>query len=176
MSIEPDTKDWTWVLRERCPECSENVSEIEPADLPRLIGDSVSIWAAVLDRPDVRERPAPTVWSPLEYGCHARDVYVVFDGRLALMLDGDDPLFDNWDQDATAVASRYDLQDPATVAAELRAAAGAIATRFDRVASEQWQRTGRRSDGAVFDVAGLGRYLIHDVLHHLYDVAAPRPA
>ena len=21
MPIEPDTKDWTWVLHERCPEC-----------------------------------------------------------------------------------------------------------------------------------------------------------
>ncbi len=41
-----------------------------------------------------------------------RDVFVVFDQRLALMLAEDDPLFASWDQDATALESRYELQDP----------------------------------------------------------------
>ena len=31
------------------------------------------------------------------------------------MLDHDDPLFANWDQDATAVAERYHEQDPVVV-------------------------------------------------------------
>ena len=36
-------------------------------------------------------------------------------GRLDLMLTQTDPHFENWDQDATAVAERYDLADPAVV-------------------------------------------------------------
>jgi two-component system chemotaxis response regulator CheB len=40
--------------------------------------------------------------------------------RLQLLLTQDDPEFENWDQDATAVAERYGEQDPAVVAAELR--------------------------------------------------------
>ena len=51
-----------------------------------------------------------------------RDVFRLFDARLGLMLDEDDPLFANWDQDETAVAERYGDQDPAVVAAELAAA------------------------------------------------------
>ena len=45
-----------------------------------------------------------------------RDVYVLYDERLHLMLDRDDPLFPNWDQDETAVTDRYGEQDPSVVA------------------------------------------------------------
>ena len=86
----------------------------------------------------------------------------------------DDPLFPNWDQDATAVEDRYAEQDPAQVAAELRRAAFAIAGRFENVTSAQWQRTGNRSDGARFTVETFARYLMHDPVHHLYDVTGRR--
>ena len=86
----------------------------------------------------------------------------------------DDPLFDNWDQDATAVGERYLEQDPAAVSVQLRGAARELADAFDGVRGEQWQRRGRRSDGARFDVADFGRYMIHDPVHHLYDVSGRR--
>ena len=43
----------------------------------------------------------------------------LFDRRLELMLSTDDPLFPNWNQDETAVAGRYQEQDPAKVDAAL---------------------------------------------------------
>ena len=95
---------------------------------------------------------------------------MLFDRRLGLMLDEDDPQFANWDQDETAVAERYHEQDPATVAVELQAAAEAVAASFAAVRPEQWDRRGRRSDGAVFTVESFGRYFIHDPIHHLDDV------
>ncbi len=115
-------------------------------------------------------RPAPDVWSTLEYGCHVRDVFRIFAERLRLMLPQDDPLFANWDQDATAVEDRYADQDPAVVADELRDAAAVIADRFSQVAGGDWERTGRRSDGAHFTVESFARYLVHDPVHHLHDV------
>ena len=90
--------------------------------------------------------------------------------RLGLMLREDDPLYPNWDQDATALEERYLEQDPGAVSAQLRDAACALADAFDRVRDEQWDRRGRRSDGATFTVATFGRYMIHDPVHHLYDV------
>jgi hypothetical protein len=110
----------------------------------------------------------------VEYGCHVRDVFRLYDQRLELMLAVDDPLFPNWDQDATAVAERYQDQDPAAVAAALPEAAQAIAARFAGVRGDQWQRTGRRSDGASFTVETFARYFIHDPVHHLYDVTGRR--
>jgi hypothetical protein len=82
----------------------------------------------------------------------------------------DDPLFDNWDQNATAVEGRYAEQDPAVVADELASAATSLTTRLDGVSGEQWLRPGRRDDGSVFTVASLSLYLLHDPVHHYYDV------
>jgi len=86
------------------------------------------------------------------------------------MLDEDDPRFENWDQDETAVAQRYDLQDPATVAADLLAAATALTDLYDTVQPDQWQRPGLRSDGSPFTVDSFGRYFVHDPMHHIVDV------
>ncbi len=168
--IEPDTKDWTWVLREPCPDCGFDAAGVEPTDLPALIRDTVPGFLAALDDVDARVRPADNVWSPLEYACHVRDVHVLFDLRLRQMLGDDDPLFANWDQDATAVADDYAGQDPAAVAPALAAAAELVAATYDGISGDQWQRPGRRSDGSVFTAESLGRYHLHDVVHHLHDI------
>ena len=115
--------------------------------------------------------PSPATWSPLEYACHVRDVLKLYDHRLALMLTQDDPLYPNWDQDQTAVAERYGEQEPGAVSTELAAAATVLAGRFAALEPAQWQRTGRRSDGASFTVDSFSRYFLHDVIHHLWDVA-----
>ena len=88
----------------------------------------------------------------------------------AAKLTEDDPDFANWDQNDTAVADRYNEQDPAAVAAAIDQAAGPLADRFDGVAGDQWQRTGNRSDGARFTVESFARYFLHDPVHHLVDV------
>ena len=84
----------------------------------------------------------------------------------------DNPLYANWDQDATSLERRYGDQDPATVADELRAASAALTDRLDAVGEDAWSRTGRRSDGAAFTVGSLVRYMLHDLVHHLWDVGA----
>lgn len=170
--IERDDKDWTWVLQRPCPECGFDPSTIDATSVGDAVRATVPRWTSALTRPDVRRRPAPTVWSPLEYGAHVRDVFRLFDERLRLMLDEDDLQFANWDQDATAVADRYDLQDPAVVADELAAAATTVAADYDAVPDAAWERPGRRSNGSAFTVRTLGVYLLHDVLHHLHDVGA----
>jgi hypothetical protein len=108
----------------------------------------------------------------LEYSCHVRDVHRVFAERLAMMLDADDPEFENWDQDATAVQERYGEQGTARVSEELVAAANTAADAYDAVPPDAWSRTGRRSNGSVFTVETLARYHLHDVVHHLWDIEA----
>ena len=75
---------------------------------------------------------------------------------------------------ATAIADRYAEQDPAFVSAELVSAGNQLADAFEAVPREAASRTGRRSDGAVFTVETLGRYLVHDPVHHLWDVTGHR--
>jgi hypothetical protein len=178
MPIEPDGKDWTWVLERPCPECGFDASTFPAIDAGEVIRSNGAAWERLLGGPaeDLRARPSDTRWSSLEYACHVRDVFRLYDERLDLMLRLDDPLYPNWDQDATAVEDDYNGQDPATVAAELQSAALRLAGAFDRVDGAQWQRTGRRSDGARFTVDTFSRYLVHDPVHHLFDVTGERGA
>jgi hypothetical protein len=167
--ITPDTKNWTWVLDRPCPECGFDASAFSRDDVGSMIRDTAASWQHVLARANAARRPNEYIWSPLEYGCHVRDVFRIYDGRLALMLTQDAPTFANWDQDATAIEDAYDAQDPAVVAVELDEAAAFCADRFDGVEGAQWSRPGTRSDGANFTVESFARYMIHDPIHHLFD-------
>ena len=170
MAIIPDTKDWTWVLDRPCEECGFDTDQINREETGRLIRESANELAHVLGRESVAVRSREDKWSDLEYACHVRDVYRILDQRLALMLAEDDPTFQNWDQDETAVADHYDLQDPMIVKEELLAAAEAYAERYDVVTDSQWPRPGKRSNGSLFTVESLASYGLHDVVHHLWDV------
>ncbi|QTE29428.1 DinB family protein [Pengzhenrongella sicca] len=170
--IEPDTKDWTWVITRPCPECGFAAAETPPDAIGATARALAARWQVALDRPNVAVRPDPGTWSVLEYGAHVRDVNRIFAERLRAILELDYPMFANWDQDAAAVEQHYELQDPQTVAGELVRAAAVLADRFDAVEPDQLDRPGRRSNGSDFTVITLGRYYLHDVVHHLHDVAA----
>jgi len=170
MPIVPDTKDWTWVLHRPCPECRFDSSTFDVEHVPDMVRSNAAAWRDALADERARQRPSDDVWSALEYGCHVRDVFRLYDERLQLMLTQDDPLFANWDQDATAIEEQYDRQSPASVADQLESAAFDLADRFEAVSGDQWARTGRRTDGAVFTIDTFARYFVHDPIHHLHDV------
>ena len=176
MTITPDDKDWTWVLERPCPECGLDTRGVDPTDVAGMVRAVMVRWREVLAGPtaEVSERPSPEKWSTLEYGCHVRDVFRLYDERLRLMLNETDPMFVNWDQDVTAVEDDYAAQNPVFVAQELVEAGSAIAESFDGVKGDEWHRTGARSDGATFTVATFARYFVHDPIHHLYDVTGER--
>jgi hypothetical protein len=170
VSIVPDTKDWTWVLQRPCDACGFDAAEFVRDDVGRAIRENAAAWGPLLVDATAGARPRPDKWSALEYACHVRDVLGIFDRRLVLMLAEDDPAFENWDQDATAVAGHYDRQDPEVVARHIVDAADTLASRYDAVDGVQWARSGTRSDGSHFTVETLALYGLHDPIHHLWDV------
>jgi hypothetical protein len=176
MSITPDDKNWTWVLDRECPECGFESSRVRSDEIAPLVLANAELWRDLLegDANELRQRRRPDRWSPLEYGCHVRDVLRIFDERINMLLRFDDPLFENWDQDRTAAEDHYELQEPQTVAGELHEAAETLAADFETVDGPTWQRRGRRSDGASFTVVTIGQYMLHDVVHHLWDVTGER--
>ncbi len=173
MEIEPDSKDWTWVLEEPCVECGFDASQIDPRSVAAAVRASIPAWIAVLNRPDARRRPDETTWSPAEYACHVRDVFDVFGARLDQMLTQDDPTFPDWDQDETARLDDYAAQLPARIGPTLRVRGLHMAQRIEGIPGDAWRRTGRRSNGSVFTVESLLLYFWHDVAHHLADIGAP---
>lgn len=171
MSIERDTKDWTWVLQRPCPDCGFDAADLDRERIPQAIRDNATLWEVVLGTDDAAVRPSPHVWSGLEYACHVRDVNELFDHRVHQMLDDDGPRFDSWDQDRTAVEQDYGSQDPATVAEQVVAAADRVAATYEDVSGDQWDRPGTRSNGDEFTVDTLARYHLHDLVHHAHDVS-----
>lgn len=175
---EPDTKDWTWTVRHRCPECGVDVGQLtlrQVADLTDVAGQQ---WAELLggDPEALGRRPRPRVWSPTEYAAHVRDVARVFLTRLDLMLAEDGPTFQDWDQDAAAIEGGYASLDPRHVAPGLATALGAFAARLRDVPAGDETRRGTRSNGSEFTILTLAQYFLHDVVHHLHDVGRPLSA
>lgn len=170
MAISPDTKDWTWVLREPCPECGFTAGSFPAEQVGQRVRDDLPRWQAVLAGTESEVRPGPDIWSATEYACHVRDVCDLFAVRLDQILTEDDPLFANWDQDETAIENDYASQRAAAVAEELSVAFPRVAAAFDAVPADAWERPGRRSNGSVFTARTLAQYFLHDLVHHLHDI------
>ena len=168
--IEPDTKDWTWVLDRPCPECGFDATSVHHTEVADRIRSDAAEWVPRLHEPGGNVRRRPGVWSTLEYGCHVRDVHRIFNHRVRLMLDEDESRFPNWDQDETARADDYASQHPATVATELFDAASIVADTYANVPADAWTRRGLRSNGSEFTVATISIYHLHDIVHHAHDV------
>jgi len=166
----PEDRDWTYVITQGCTECG--FTPFDHTLAAARLRETVPRWRAALAEASATARPAPLVWSPLEYGCHVRDVCRVMGRRVELMLAVDGTSFANWDQDATAIADRYWAQDPGKVADEYATAAELTAGTLDIVSGDAWERRGIRSNGSQFTVATLAVYFLHDVEHHLHDVGA----
>jgi uncharacterized damage-inducible protein DinB len=169
--VIPDEKDWTWTLTRRCEDCGLFAGEVDPREVADRAYVAAEEWVQILrESPAVEARPEAGVWSPLEYACHVRDVYQVFEERLALLLAEDRARFDNWDQNETAVLKRYAEADPEVVAEEIEAAAVAFVARVRTLRPGDLDRRGTRSDGSEFTLTTLLQYFLHDVVHHLWDV------
>jgi hypothetical protein len=168
--VEPDTKDWTWVLSRPCPDCGFDASALHHREVGDIIRRDADEWIRRLEAPHASERARAGVWSTLEYGCHVRDVHRIFNERVTLMLTQQEPLFANWDQDQTARDDDYAAQNPAVVAGELFDAAVTVADTYASVPEDGWSRRGLRSNGSEFTVASIALYHLHDVVHHGWDV------
>jgi hypothetical protein len=169
--VTSEEKDWSWMLEYPCAECGLDTRSVAGEAIPAVLRANAADWQRALTTvADPAARPHPGTWSPVEYACHVRDLLVLCDSRLDLMLTQDDPVFANWDQDKAVVTGRYGEQPPDRIAAEIAAAAVASANRFEQIGAGQWQCAGRRGDGVNYTVETFGRNLVHEVIHHLYDV------
>jgi hypothetical protein len=175
--VAPETENWTWVLERPCPQCGLDARSVAGEDIPAVLRANAAGWQrALAASADPAARPAPGTWSPAEYACHVRDLLVLCEPRLDLMLTQHDPVFANWDQDAAVLAGRYREQPAEPVAAGIAGAAATAADRFGRLTGAQWQRPARRGDGVRYTVLTFGRNLVHEAVHHLVDVTGVRYA
>lgn len=159
---------------DQCAECGFDYDLDAAADA----GDDIVVGAAQLaallrdDAGDLRRRVRPEVWSPLEYGCHVRDVLIVQRERVLMARRVDRPTFEPMGRDERAEHDGYAQQDPAAVARQLTDAATMFAHVLAQLGPEDWGRV------VVYGYPGrlerslrwVAVHTVHEMRHHLLDV------
>jgi hypothetical protein len=160
--------------RDVCEQCGFSYDVDRDAITAWMRSDARAFVAklARLDDTAVRRRPAPQVWSPLEYACHLRDMLRVQTERVRLTQRELDPEFVPMGRDERVVDDHYNEQDPAAVAAELVAAADALADLLDGLDADGWQRTGfyNYPERALRNVEWIAIHTVHELFHHRGDI------
>ena len=161
---------------DHCDSCSFDYEEVAVGQVAGILVDLCSQLVDVLrdarTEVSLRTRPAPDVWSCIEYACHVRDVLLIQRDRVILALVEDSPSFARMYRDERADLTGYREEDLADVLAGLDIATNLFARVFGRLSADQ---TGRSCvynfpEPAERDVAWLGRHTVHEVKHHLGDV------
>ena len=164
-------------VRVPCEECGFDPGSVAPDELPDAVRALARRYSIPLSRflPHedgdalIRTRPAPEIWSALEYAAHVRDELPLFDARIHRALDEDEPVVEPWDHEAAVEGATYNQQDPAMVADALAEGAEALATTLQLVPGGGWERIAVR-DGDRLTVLEMGRYALHEGHHHLLDI------
>ena len=93
LAFLPDTKDWTWVLSEPCPECGFDADRVRPRpDLPAADpGQRDGLGRCCSSPPTPRVRPAPDAGRPWSTPATSATSTGSSPSALQLMLDEDDP-------------------------------------------------------------------------------------
>ncbi len=159
-----------------CPECGLEYEEMPVAEAITAIRGFGRRYRAPLTRllpgeddTVLRQRPAPDVWSALEYAGHVRDVFGFYEVWVRLILSSDQPELKGPDPDEMAREARYNDQDPGGIAEGVEVRSEALAATLERVPDDGWDRVGIRR-GEERSVIVTARRAVHEGNHHLLDI------
>lgn len=159
---------------ECCSECGFDYDAVRAADMAALIVGGVGEFAVILrgSGSDLRARRSPTLWSPLEYGCHLRDVLLVQRERVLAARRVERPSFEPMGRDERVMHDGYAQQEPVAVADELMMASSLFANVLNRLRSGDWDRpvVYNYPQKAERTLRWVATHALHEVRHHLLDV------
>ena len=157
----------------RCPECGFDHDLARAIEAPASIVEGSMEFVELLREhgAEVRTRHSPEVWSPLEYACHLRDVFLVQRERVLLARRRDRPTMEPMGRDERVDHDGYADQEPPEVGRQLMDAALMLANVLTRLDDDDWERM------VVFDnrtppersLRWLALHTLHEVRHHLAD-------
>ncbi|MEZ5244780.1 MAG: MOSC domain-containing protein [Acidimicrobiales bacterium] len=161
---------------ETCAQCGFDSTEWNLLDTRRTIGLAAplfDLWTERMSPEAVNQRPASDTWSALEYADHTRET--LFGVRVLCEVAIESPgtdLGEGIDPAAAGPARRLDRE---SVFAALDAEATTFASRLAELDDEQWHRCAVIG-GETRSVAWAARHAVHDLWHHLVDIADGRVA
>ncbi len=142
----------------------------------QIRGLAGEVAALVGGTPDARltTRPAPEVWSSLEYACHIRDVLLVQRERVLAVRRGEGDGVTSMGRDERVGHDGYNEQRPDDVAAQVAQAALLFAGVLSRLGDDDWGRAiGYRFPApAQRSLRWVAVHTAHEVAHHLHDIRA----
>lgn len=164
-----------------CPDCGFAWGRLEPAAYGPALESLAERYAerlASTGEATLRRRPAPDVWSPLEYACHVRDVLWAQRERVYLALVEDRPSFARMNREERVALARYAEETPASVAADLARVFPQMVRALTGRSEADWARplVYNYPGPQEHDLAWLGRHTIHECEHHLVDIDRGRAA
>jgi hypothetical protein len=157
-----------------CARCGFDYQLAAAEDASTAISAGADRLADVLRRSDLdlRTRRAPDLWSPLEYGCHVRDVLLVQRERVLAARRTDRPTVEPMGRDVRVEHDGYARQDPTAVARQLRDAAAMFVNDLARLQPDEWERTLMYNYPVEMErsLRWVAEHTEHEVQHHLLDV------
>ncbi|MCE7001566.1 DinB family protein [Kibdelosporangium philippinense] len=158
---------------DHCSECGFTYDLTEYPAAAQTISAGVADFVEILrSDANLRNRPSPDVWSPLEYACHVRDVLLVQRERVLLARRTETPVCVPMGRDERAEHEGYNDQEPESVARQLVDSADLFCNVLNRLAEADWQRTLIYSypEPETKSLQWVAVHTVHEVHHHLLDV------
>jgi hypothetical protein len=156
---------------ETCEQCGFDGARFDDDGLLAAVRALGPTWRGLLAEAGdhLRTRPAPEVWSALEYGAHSRDITALHAFGVEHALTNDEPVLPPLDGDALidSAASTYDTEDVADVLARLDAETQRLAD--NALIDRDWER-GLTVGTDRHTVRRMLEHALHDSLHHVDDV------
>jgi hypothetical protein len=162
-----------WVF----PECGLDYDTISPRDaagavrtFPRRYRNVLTHFEAGEDLEEViRTRPAPDVWSALEYTAHVAQTLDLMAPNIRQIVNEDNPHLYTFDPDEQAEEQDYNDWSLLMALSELESACADLSMAIEYTPSDSWNRTGTFDHGEreAIDVA---RNAVHEGSHHLRDI------
>jgi hypothetical protein len=160
-------------VHETCEQCHFDGGTFDDGALLVAIRELGPRWRAALaangDR--LRTRPAPDVWSPLEYAAHTRDVTALHVFGVEQALTGTEPVLPAVEPGlADAAAEHYGAEEPEAVTAAIEREANRLAALAEAAGPDAWMH-GITLGTNRSNVRQLLEHALHDSVHHLDDIA-----
>ncbi len=157
---------------ERCVECGFDGEHLMTGDAITALRSMGRRWRELFkDIPEgeLRTRPDPQTWSPLEYAAHTRDVIALVGRGMNEVLKGTERSFPGMEPDPPGTDHGYNALEPAEVLDQLGAEAERMADRASKALPAHWSRMATMG-GEPTNAGWLLRHAVHDASHHLRDV------
>ena len=123
----------------------------------------------------LRTRPAPEVWSPLEYIGHLGDAIDWYSGRVERVLTEQRARLDGFDWDLHTARQAYHRRRLDDVVATVNRSAERFSLLTAELPDAAWEREGVGSDGTPRGTAQLARRAAHEAHHHVHDLRVQLP-